>query len=61
MPNEYSIEIHDFLSDKLKELECEQSTQKDLEKASTAGKIDEIKWVRQYLKENIDLKNYTYY
>ena len=60
MPNEYSIEIHRYLTEKISEAQkiLEQS---DKENPNLQGQIDELLWIRQYMSDNIDLKDFTYY
>jgi hypothetical protein len=60
MPNEYSIEIHQYLKEKLAEAEklIEKSVVKN---PNVQGQIDELLWIRKYLGDKIDLKNFTYY
>lgn len=65
MPNEYSIVIHDYISNRI-----ERTTQK-IAKAHGAGdrmevlfqqgQLDELHWMRQYLAGNSDLKDFIYY
>jgi len=60
MPNEYSIEIHRYLSEKFDA--AEKSFKKgELTKPTYQGRIEELRWIRKYLKDNIDLKDFTYY
>ena len=60
MANEYSIEIHRYLSAKIAEAEA-------LLRASTEdapeprGQLEELLSIRKYLSDNIDLKDFTYY
>ncbi len=61
MPNDYSIEIHKYLSDKI--LLAEQTMRQGDENTATRarGQLEELLWIRQYLQENIDLKNFQYF
>ena len=62
MPNDYSVQIHNFLTTKLEALHQKKetcSTEKELAKID--GQCDEIHWLRQILKDNFDLKNHKYY
>jgi hypothetical protein len=60
MPNEYSIEIHQYLKEKL--AEAEKLIEKSVViKPNVQGQIDELLWIRKYLSDKIDLKNFTYY
>lgn len=62
MPNEFSVQIHNFLSTKLETLHTKREKHPTEEEiAKIDGKCDEIKWLRQLLKENFDLKNHQYY
>ena len=60
MPNEYSVEIHKYLSEKIAEAEktIEESREGN---PNSQGQIDELLWLGEYLSVNIDLKNFTYY
>jgi len=61
MPNDYSVEIHRFLTDKIREAET-QINASDTQIANIArGRMEELLWIRQYLKEHVDLKNFIYY
>ncbi|MDK9709042.1 MAG: hypothetical protein OEL83_18525 [Desulforhopalus sp.] len=61
MPNEFSVEIHKHLSQKI--LAAEQAAKADDAKtaAYARGQLEELRWIRKYLQENIDLKNFIYY
>ena len=60
MPNEYSIEIHRYL--KLKIDEAEKILKKNgREDPNVLGRLDELRWIRKYLADNIDLKDFIYY
>lgn len=59
MPNDYSIEIHDFLTQLIRDAElCIYNRD---EPDYNRGRLEELLRIRQYLSENIDLKNFTYY
>ena len=65
MPNEYSIQFHDFISSEIenarsKRAEAEQANN-DHELSYWSGQLEELTWLRAYLKEHIDLKDFTYY
>lgn len=65
MPNEYSIKLHDFLTEKIAKLERMQSelsteSENDTD-AFIKGQLEEIRLFRAYLKDHIDLKNFNYY
>ena len=60
MPNEYSVKIHDYLTEKI--TEAEKAVAREDEHCSFyRGQLEELHWIREYLKENIDLKDFTYY
>ncbi len=60
MPNEFSVEIHNYLTQKI--TEARKAVAEKNEKSSFyQGQLDELYRIREYLKENIDLKNFTYY
>ncbi|MGW8194662.1 MAG: hypothetical protein ACWGOX_10400 [Desulforhopalus sp.] len=60
MPNDYSIEIHKYLTEKIAENErlLKQRSEKS---PFYEGQLYELRWLRQYLAEHIDLKDFTYY
>ena len=65
MAHAFSVEIHDFLSKKIMLAE-EGKKRAILEKDKGTsqyyeGQLQELKVVRQYLTENIDLKTQKYY
>lgn len=60
MPNEYSVEIHNYLKVKI-EIAEKTITESVEHKAFLAGQLQELLWIREYLKDHIDLKNFTYY
>ena len=60
MGNEYSIEIHRYLSAKI--AEAEALIQRRPENSpEPRGQLEELQAIRKYLSENIDLKDFTYY
>ena len=63
MPNEYSITIHNYLSEEIAAqqqiLELAQSHPQTREYAR--GKLNELQWIRTYLAEHTDLKDFPYY
>ncbi len=61
MPNDYSIEVHKYLSDKIAEAERALKLGDQDIAAHARGQLEELQWIRRYLQENIDLKNFTYY
>lgn len=60
MPNEYSIEIHNYISDQIAISKRKVSENKELSEYYR-GQLKELHWLRSYLKENIDLKDFKYY
>jgi hypothetical protein len=60
MPNEFSVEIHNYLTQKITEAQ-KAIAYKDEQSPFYQGQLDELLKIRKYLKENIDLKNFTYY
>ena len=60
MPNDYSIEIHQYLTEKIAENE-RFVKQRGGKSPFHEGQLDELRWIRQYLAEHIDLKDFTYY
>ncbi len=65
MPNEYSVQIHDFITDKIeaarKQIGHADETKDLIRKSYWQGQLDEFYWLRSYLKEHIDLNNFIYY
>lgn len=61
MPNEFSVQIHDFLSAKRQHLLNQKSNDKTTEVEFINGQLQEIDWLRDYLKVNFDLKDFRYY
>lgn len=60
MANEFSIEIHNYLSKKISEAEKAIASD-DLHTAFYLGQLEELQWMRSYLKEHVDLKDFIYY
>lgn len=60
MPNEYSIEIHNYLSKKIAENERLLKARGG-NSPHHKGQLDELYWIREYLAEHIDLKDFAYY
>ncbi len=71
MPNEFSVQIHDFLSAKRQHLLIRKSSGDITEERKSSGDIteedfingqlQEIDWLRDYLKEHFDLNDFKYY
>jgi len=60
MPNEFSVEIHNYITKKITEAQ-KAIAEKDERSSFYRGKLEELSMIRKYLQENIDLKNFTYY
>ncbi len=60
MPNEFSVEIHNYLTLKIAEAE-DGIAGKDDRLCFFRGQLEELYWMRAYLKKNVDLKNFIYY
>ena len=65
MPNEYSVQFHDFITSKFviarsQLAEAEQAGD-DNNQAYWSGQLEELIWLRAYLKEQVDLKDFTYF
>jgi hypothetical protein len=65
MANQYSVEIHQYISDKIA---AATRRQKKAEAASDtaarqfyAGQLYELEKIREYMARNIDLKTQKYY
>lgn len=65
MPNEFSIEIHNHISATLEAVEARLAHARDTADSEEIdycqGQIDELAWIRKYLREHVDLKGFTYY
>lgn len=65
MPHAFSVEIHDFLSCKIKLAEDgKKKAEQDNDEATCRyfeGQLLELNNLRQYLTDNIDLKTQKYY
>ncbi|MEN8190499.1 MAG: hypothetical protein ABFS19_11670 [Thermodesulfobacteriota bacterium] len=65
MPHAFSVEIHDYLSQEILTVEKNQMAaneegDSDLQ-SYCEGQLLELKNLRQYLTDNIDLKTQNYY
>jgi hypothetical protein len=65
MPNEYSVQFHDFITiqrehAQARRVEAEQAGD-DQSLSYWSGQLEELNWLRAYLKEHVDLKDFTYY
>ena len=65
MPNEYSIEIHNHISEMVagskEQLNTAQQASDSKNEAYQRGRLDELNWLRSYLAEHVDLKDFKYY
>lgn len=65
MAHEYSVMIHNYLSSKMETaVRMEQKAIDNCSKEDKAfyrGQIEELKRLRSYLTENIDLDTHTYF
>lgn len=65
MPNEYSIAIHTYISNKIAAAEKAQKTAEKDNVLETAryyeGRLQELNIIRQYMDDKIDLKTQKYY
>lgn len=60
MPNEYSVEIHNYLTAEIESAENSIKTA-DIRTDYYRGKLKELYWLRECLKEKTDLKDFKYY
>lgn len=60
MPNEYSIKIHDYLTARIAEAE-RAVARGDRDAPFYRGQLVELHRLRDYLRENVDLKDFNYY
>ena len=65
MPNEYSIQFHDFITSEIgnarsKRAEAERAGD-DHDLSYWTGQLEELTWVRAYLKAQVDLKDFIDY
>ena len=65
MANEYSVAIHNYISDKIAAVEKNKKTaemENDLGSISYFnGQLKEFNYIRQYIVDKIDLKTQKYY
>jgi len=65
MANEYLVQIHDYITEKMAAAEKLEKRAKALGDHETrqfyAGQINELDAIRHYLSEHVDLKTQTYY
>ncbi len=65
MANEYSVAIHHFISEKIddarEQLARAEETGDRQKQLYWNGHLEEFSWIRTYLKEHVDLKDFVYY
>ena len=65
MANQYSVEIHQYISDKIAEAkknkEIAKGQQDHLSEQFYAGQLRELNKIREYMAAKIDLKTQKYY
>ena len=58
MPNEYSVQFHDFITAKIDKAGQRLAA---AEQSYWQGQLEELAWLRTYLKAHVDLQNFVYY
>ena len=65
MANQYSVEIHDYISDKIAAATHRQKQAEAADDSAAsqfyAGQLYELEKIREYMAKNIDLKTQKYY
>ena len=65
MPNDYSLQLHDLISAKIKSADQNLADAKDNGNTEMQyywnGQLEELAWLRSYLKAHVDLKDFVYY
>ncbi len=65
MANQYSVEIHQYISDKIAAATRQQRKAEDTDDSAVrrfhAGQLYELKKIREYMAQHIDLKTQKYY
>ncbi len=63
MPNEYSIEIHSYITEQISihEQKVREADSGNDDRNYSLGRLNELRWIRGYLAEHIDLKDFKYY
>lgn len=65
MPNEYSVELHNFITDKISSAAQHLAGAKENNNSEMqsywGGQLEELAWLRSYLKAHVDLNNFVYY
>ncbi len=60
MANEYSVEIHKYLSEKIA-IAKKAAEGNPEDSPRFQGQLKELLWIREYLSNNTDLKDFKYY
>ena len=65
MANQYSVEIHKYISDKIAAATSQQKKAEAADDTTArrffAGQLYELEKIREYMAQNIDLKTQKYY
>ncbi|MBT8328945.1 MAG: hypothetical protein HKP52_06290 [Desulfofustis sp.] len=65
MPNEYSVQFHDFITIEIENAQAQRAEAEqagdDHNQSYWSGQLEELTWLRAYLKDHVDLKDFTYY
>ena len=65
MANQYSVEIHKYISDKIAAATSQQKKAEAADDTAArrffAGQLYELEKIREYMTQNIDLKTQKYY
>jgi hypothetical protein len=65
MANQYSVEIHKYISDKIAAATRQQKKAEAADDTAArrffAGQLYELEKIREYMAQNIDLKTQKYY
>jgi len=65
MPNDYSVQLHDLISAKIKSADQNLADAKDNGNTEMQyywnGQLEELAWLRSYLKAHVDLLDFVYY
>lgn len=61
MAHEYSVHIHDWLKDKINKVEAQLKNADSTEQHYYSGQLEQLREIRQYLTDRIDLDTQQYY
>lgn len=65
MPNDYLVDIHEFISTRIKDVNLEKASAEKLGDAAGmkfyAGQLQELVDIREFMSENYNLYNHNYY